>query len=68
MANNTRIWPRINTMTTVVRPASAPMLMSVAAQSTPLRVERRSEVGVLAGLLQLGVLLTIPDSTTATAT
>ena len=36
IANNTRVWPSISTITTVVSPASAPIEMTFAAQSTPL--------------------------------
>ena len=43
-------------MTTVVSPASAPIEITVAAQSTPLLGERRREVGLLAGLRELRVL------------
>ncbi len=37
IAKSTRVWPSSSTMTTVVRPASAPMEMTFAAQSTPWR-------------------------------
>ena len=35
IANSTRVWPSTSTMTTVVRPASAPIEITLAAQSMP---------------------------------
>jgi hypothetical protein len=69
IAKATRICPSSSTMTTVVRPASAPTAMIVAAQFTPFNANAVASVArVPSGWVARSVYGTIPVSTRATAT
>ncbi|CKT50024.1 Uncharacterised protein [Mycobacterium tuberculosis] len=69
MANSTRHCPSINTITTVVSPASAPTEMMPLAQYTPLAWNAVARfAGPRPGTVRSWVYGTMPDSTTDTAT
>ena len=64
MAKNTRLWPSIRIIITVVRPTSAPTEMTVAKPGCP--TERKASASGASTLISL--YFTMPVTTSDTAT
>ena len=65
MAKNTRVWPSMRIIITVVSPTRAPIEMMVANPGLPDRAER---LGQRRGDARVWLYLTMPVTTSDTAT